>query len=217
MRSGGLTANDWAVVKDYIEILQPLKAATKRLEGRGNSSRFGAIYEVIPVFEYLLHKFKQRYKPYELVNFEATRAPEDHLAINVKAAWAKLNSYYQKLDESPVYYAACCLHPYYRQYCDRAWRDKPAIMEDPYSDDDEGFDEYQRCECERVFSEVGDLLTPRRRKISPQLLAALQCIRTWRGTGAAVAGAVSKSQLNDEQLDQLYELARWEQDDDGDT
>ncbi|KAK1914312.1 hypothetical protein P3342_007558 [Pyrenophora teres f. teres] len=75
-----------AVVKDYIKILQPLKAATKRLEGRGNSSRFGAIYKVIPVFKYLLHKFEQRYKPYELVNFEATRAPEDYLAINAKAA-----------------------------------------------------------------------------------------------------------------------------------
>jgi hypothetical protein len=266
MRSGGLTANDWAVVNDYIEVLQPLKSATKRLEGRGTSGRFGAIYEVLPVFEYLLGEFEQRYKPYELVDYEATGAPEDHLAINLKAAWAKLNGYYQKLDESPVYYAACCLHPYYKQYCDRAWRDKPgwiaranesfqqlwgsyqvsrsprsrprerksnaiddaiaAIMEDLSSDSDEGFDEYQRwrafepkwtktmfespdsnpikywialrpkypnltrlaidiltipassCECERMFSELGDLLTPQRRKISPQLLAALQCIRT---------------------------------------
>jgi hypothetical protein len=305
MRSGGLTANDWAVVKDYIKILQPLKSATKRLEGRGKSGCFGAIYEVIPVFEYLLHEFEQRYKPYELVDYEATGAPEDHFAINLRAAWAKLNDYYQKLDESPVYYTACCLHPYYRQYCDRAWRDKPgwlakanesfqslwstyrvarsprsrprernsnaiddaiaAIMEDPYSDDDEEFDEYQRwrafepkwskpmfespdndpikywialrpkypnlarfaidiltipassCECERVFSEIGDLLAPRRRKISPQLLVALQCIRTWKSTGAAVAGAVSNAQLTDEQLDQLYELARWGQNDDGDT
>jgi hypothetical protein len=73
------------------------------------------------------------------------------------------------------------------------------------------------CECERVFSEIGDLLAPRRRKISPQLLAALQCIRTWKRTGAAVAGAVSYAQLTDEQLDQLYELAWWGQNDDGDT
>jgi hypothetical protein len=118
MRSGGLRANDWAVVKDYIEILQPLKSATKRLEGRGKSGRFGAIYEVIPVFEYLLHEFEQRYKPYELVDYKAIGAPEDHFAINLRAAWAKINDYYQKLDESPVYYTACCLYPYYRQYCD---------------------------------------------------------------------------------------------------
>jgi hypothetical protein len=32
------------------------------------------------------------------------------------------------------------------------------------------------CECERMFSELGDLLEPRRRNLGPQLLAALQCI-----------------------------------------
>jgi hypothetical protein len=33
------------------------------------------------------------------------------------------------------------------------------------------------CECERLFSELRDLLEPRRRKIRAQLLAALQLIR----------------------------------------
>jgi hypothetical protein len=32
------------------------------------------------------------------------------------------------------------------------------------------------CECERLFSELGDLLEPRRRKIGAKLLAALQLI-----------------------------------------
>ena len=86
MRSGGLSANDWAVARDYIEVLQPLRSATKRLEGRGKSGRVGAIYEVLPIFEYLLSELEQRYRPYELVNYEATGAPEDHLAINLKAA-----------------------------------------------------------------------------------------------------------------------------------
>jgi hypothetical protein len=81
-------------VKDYIKILQPLKSATKRLEGRGKSSCFRAIYKVIPVFEYLLHEFKQQFKPYELINYEATGALEDYFAINLRAAWAKLNDYY---------------------------------------------------------------------------------------------------------------------------
>ncbi|PZD23251.1 hypothetical protein A1F96_10416 [Pyrenophora tritici-repentis] len=97
-------------------------------KGRGKSGRFGAIYEVLPVFEYLLGEFEQRYKPYELVNYEATGAPEDHLGINLKAAWGKLNDYYNRLDESAVYYAATTLHPYYKSYCDRAWRDKPSWL-----------------------------------------------------------------------------------------
>jgi hypothetical protein len=34
------------------------------------------------------------------------------------------------------------------------------------------------CECERLFSELGDLLEPKRRAISGELLAALQLIRS---------------------------------------
>ncbi|KAI1562062.1 hypothetical protein PtrEW13061_012153, partial [Pyrenophora tritici-repentis] len=49
-------------------------------------------------------------------------APEDHISINFRAAWEKLNDYYSKLDDSPAYFAACALHPYYRRYCEKAWQ-----------------------------------------------------------------------------------------------
>jgi hypothetical protein len=32
------------------------------------------------------------------------------------------------------------------------------------------------CKCERMFSELSDLLEPCRRAIQPQLLAAIQCV-----------------------------------------
>jgi hypothetical protein len=60
MRSDGLTAADWAVITDYVDVLRPLKIATQRLEGRSRkgdcklNGRFGAIYEVIPTFEQLI-------------------------------------------------------------------------------------------------------------------------------------------------------------------
>jgi hypothetical protein len=57
MRSDGLTAADWAVVTEYIDVLKPLKSATKRLEGRGKDAdgRVGSCrYGAIPVFEYIL-------------------------------------------------------------------------------------------------------------------------------------------------------------------
>jgi hypothetical protein len=41
-------------------VLKPLKATTKRLEGRGNSGRFGTIAEIILVFKYILNYYKQR-------------------------------------------------------------------------------------------------------------------------------------------------------------
>ncbi|KAA8613238.1 hypothetical protein PtrV1_12146, partial [Pyrenophora tritici-repentis] len=100
------------MVADANIMLEPLKEATKRLEARGKAGRFGAIYEVIPVFEAVL-----------------AVAPEDHLPINLRAAWAKLNAYYTKLDESPAYFAATCLHPYYKNYCENSWRDKPSWLE----------------------------------------------------------------------------------------
>ncbi|KAI1522794.1 hypothetical protein PtrSN001C_011708, partial [Pyrenophora tritici-repentis] len=113
----------------YISVLEPLKEATKRLEARGKAGRFGAIYEVIPVFEAVLAVYEQLLKNHESVDYNANSAPEDHLPINLRAAWAKLNAYYTKLDESPAYFAATCLHPYYKNYCENSWRDKPSWLE----------------------------------------------------------------------------------------
>jgi hypothetical protein len=36
-------------------------------------------------------------------------------------------------------------------------------------------------ECERQFSELGDLLEPQQRRLGPQLLAAIQCVRVSPG------------------------------------
>ena len=108
-----------------MEVLKPLKIATERLEGCGKGGHFDAIYEVIPVFEQLLSDYEIRIKQFEDIDWHATGALEDHLAINLRAAWLKANSYYHKLDESPAYYAACVLHPYYKRYCQNSWSDKP--------------------------------------------------------------------------------------------
>ena len=75
------------MVTKYLDVLKPLKSATKRLEGRGESGRFGAIAEIIPIFEYILSYYEQRVKAYEAVDYNAhDKAPEDHLAINLRAA-----------------------------------------------------------------------------------------------------------------------------------
>lgn len=86
MRLGELQAADWAVVTEYQRCLEPLKITTKRLEGRGKhySSNFGAIYKVLPVFEYLLDQLKKLAELYADVVFDIhEEAPEDHLYINL--------------------------------------------------------------------------------------------------------------------------------------
>jgi hypothetical protein len=272
MRSTGLTSADWAVITEYQECLEPLKLATERLEGRGKAGRYGAIYEVIPVFEYVLNTLEARVQHYSHVDFDEVDAPEDHLKINLKAAWAKADNYYTKLDQSPAYYAAVCLHPYYKYYCDNSWINKPEWLNSAKADfqrlwstykpqqpcprqptttlngiDDmigafvrrnggrsgsgaAPDDEYERwkatepswseeqyhgnghpvqywiqmsskypnlsrfaidiltvpassCDCERLFSELGDLLEPRRRALGNHILSTLQLIRSWARAG----------------------------------
>ena len=68
MRSSGLSANDWQVITEYMEVLLPLKEATKRLEGCGKGDAFGAIYEVIPVFEQLLAAFERKLRQFDNVD-----------------------------------------------------------------------------------------------------------------------------------------------------
>jgi hypothetical protein len=240
------------------------------LEGCCKSGRFGAIAEIIPVFEYILNYYEQCTQAYEAVNYNAhNEAPEDHLAINLRVAWVKASEYYTKLDLSPAYYAATILHPYYKTYCEASWSKKPEWLDannrsfcalwaeyntsprvirrpevlssnmdnaidslvDPTTGDDNAAvdDEYERwrwseprtekgtehannpiqywvtlcnrypclsrlaldvlsipassCECERMFSELGDLLEPCQWAIQSQLLAAIQCVRRWRKAG----------------------------------
>ncbi|KAF7568813.1 Dimer-Tnp-hAT domain containing protein [Pyrenophora tritici-repentis] len=291
MRSDGINAHDWQVIAEYIDVLRPLKQATKRLEGRGKSGAFGAIAEVIPVFEYLLGVYEDRLQSYEdVIHDEHTESPEDHLAINLRAALVKAREYYNKLDLSPAYYAATILHPRYKSYLDAAWADKPDWLESSnrkfqhlwaeykslpkprlrpkvrHNDIDDAInsfiepaglteneeDEYEAwkrsepiasegvdpikywvglrdrypslskfaidmlsipgssCECERLFSELGDLLEPRRRSISPQLLAAIQCDRRWIRAGFGSGEVPVKEAISDEEMDAKYGVHKWD-------
>ncbi|KAI1685630.1 Dimer-Tnp-hAT dimerization containing protein [Pyrenophora tritici-repentis] len=292
MRSTGLRAADWAVIAEYQDCLEPLKYATKRLEGRSKDGKYGAIYEVIPVFEYVLSKLEARARPFEHVDFNAhAEAPEDHLNVNLRAAWSKANDYYNKLDDSPAYYAAVCLHPYYKNYCDVAWADKadwltsanasfqqlwaaykPQRARQRYTtapssnnideaiiailsrnnDREAPLDEFERwktqepqwtqeqynadgnpvqywiqllpkyphlaqfaidimtipassSDCERLFSELGDLLEPKRRALGSELLAALQLVRSWVRAGYKPYNC-SEAKLSDEQLSDYHDI-----------
>jgi hypothetical protein len=73
------------------------------------------------MFEYFLNQFKQLDKGFADVDFNELDAPEDHLQINVTAAYAKLLKYYTLLADSPAYYAATILHPYYKYYFINSW------------------------------------------------------------------------------------------------
>ena len=50
---------------------------------------------------------------------------EHHFKFNVNLAWQKLNEYYERLDDTPVYTAALVLHPRYNwAWIQRHWNDR---------------------------------------------------------------------------------------------
>jgi hypothetical protein len=65
-----------------------------------------------------------------------------------------------------------------------------------------------------LFSELGDLLEPKRRKIGAQLLATLQCIRAWTRAGfeRPTPGIVEKLEATRSEtlLEGEYDLCNWE-------
>jgi hypothetical protein len=71
------------------------------------------------------------------------------------------------------------------------------------------------CECERLFSELGDLLEPKRRAINSELLAAFQLIRAWTRAGYNYRnggddnGSDGYNNIDDEELTREYGIHNW--------
>ena len=97
------------------------------LEGRGRSGRNGAIWEVLPTYDWLLSELegiKDRTKDATREEFPLAHAIEDHVEQNVTRGHMKLSKYYELTGKTPVYYAAVVLHPRLKHYCRIAWADK---------------------------------------------------------------------------------------------
>ena len=67
------------------------------------------------------------------------------------------------------------------------------------------------CDCERMFSEIGDLLEPKRRKIGAQLLAAIHCVRAWHRAKFMVSDDFNYYDNDTPTIDEVYSISQWEQ------
>ncbi|KAK6854901.1 hypothetical protein PG995_009089 [Apiospora arundinis] len=114
-----MAAEDWSVIAEYLAILKPLKIATKRLEGRPQEGKFGAVWEVLLTMEWLL-------KHLEEAKLQHKRDEEPYLRIGCKLGWMKLDQYYSHTEDSPAYLAALVLHPAFRwSTVESQWADQP--------------------------------------------------------------------------------------------
>jgi hypothetical protein len=50
----------------------------------------------------------------------------ERFKVNINPCWKKLDEYYSRLDETPLYYAAIAFHlAYRREYFEDRWADRP--------------------------------------------------------------------------------------------
>ena len=124
-----LEDKDWAVLGPFATILQSFEDAVKALEGDGiqrerkggHFESYGNVWDVIVGYEFLLAQLE---KAKAMVN----QYPEpEHFSVNINLGWKKLDEYYNKLDETPIYYTSLALHPAYRWgYFETVWSGRPA-------------------------------------------------------------------------------------------
>jgi hAT family C-terminal dimerisation region len=123
-----LDETDWKVLEIFAELLTVFEDAVKTLEGDGMVRKrkkgwvgsYGNPWDVIIGYEFLLGTL-EKYK-----EMAATFPGPEHFRININLGWDKLEEYYSRLDETPIYYTALALHPAYRwDYFEEQWDNHP--------------------------------------------------------------------------------------------
>ncbi|KAL6405537.1 hAT family dimerization domain protein [Ilyonectria robusta] len=127
------TAVRYKIIQEYNRHKQTvIETVVKTLEGDGHIRRrkqgwtgsYGNIWDVVLGYELLLNTLEE-YKQLA-ANFPDT----EHFRIGINLAWDKLDEYYRRLDETPIYYTAIALHPAYRwDWFDETWAHKPSWVE----------------------------------------------------------------------------------------
>uniref|UniRef100_A0A0D2YDN2 HAT C-terminal dimerisation domain-containing protein n=1 Tax=Fusarium oxysporum (strain Fo5176) TaxID=660025 RepID=A0A0D2YDN2_FUSOF len=119
-----LSNEDWRVLGEVNEILTPLYHQTMRTQGWGKGDSHGRLWEVLrsqaPTFtvaalpEHSQAEYAALDKPPASKISQKSSLPADHRAYiraSINNGWKKLDEYYSKLGESPLFAAAVILHP----------------------------------------------------------------------------------------------------------
>ncbi|KAJ6439221.1 restless-like transposase [Purpureocillium lavendulum] len=124
-----LTVADWNVIDGFIELLEHFENTVLILEGDGQARErarhhfkesYGNITDVVMAYEYLLSKLEEAKEKMDHY------AEPEHFRVNVQLAWEKLNEYYDKLDDTPMYYASLAFHPAFGwNVIEREWETRP--------------------------------------------------------------------------------------------
>lgn len=115
-----LSEKDWDILERLEQALYHFEEATMYLQGRAEKGHHGAVWEVLPVLEYLLSEL-EKLVPHGI----ESKSNKSWQPIEVAAqnAWQKLQKYYEKTDNSHHIFAAAVLfNPAARiEYFNGAW------------------------------------------------------------------------------------------------
>jgi hypothetical protein len=103
-----LTEDDWEVLQHLNEVLGMLKETTLALEGYSTT-----LENVLPAMDFILGQLEQ---------FKSAWKNDTRIASAINNAWAKMDKYYRKTDDTPVYVAALVLDPKNKwAYIEKNW------------------------------------------------------------------------------------------------
>lgn len=119
-----LTGDDWAELEQFHSLLLPLWEMTKRIEGNASDGSHGALWEVLPMMDYILEHLESTAK-------ELQYKPDSYFKTAVDFGHLKMRSYYSRTDLTPAYRAAVVLHPALKfEYFEEKWAENKAWIED---------------------------------------------------------------------------------------
>jgi len=124
-----LKIEDWRVLTETREILQPFYDQTKHYQSRAKNETHGALWEMYLSMELILNEIitsKERYidvsSTYPHPDDDDIMKARKYTRTSLDNYWGKLDDYYKKFDLAPVYTAALVLHPGYKwRYFEKTW------------------------------------------------------------------------------------------------
>lgn len=111
-----ITAAEWRALEIIKNQLEPLFRLTKDLEGNhdlkdgARKASHGALWEVLPVFEFLLSYFEKLEKKAKAGDFDEYPGIQSSITL----AWNTTTSWYKKTDNSLAWTASMVLHPRFK-------------------------------------------------------------------------------------------------------
>jgi len=104
-----------------MQFLQPFRKWQLMLQGYETQ---GALYNVLPAMDELLLHMEDRKATYSALPHDSLC---HYMITAINNAWALLDKYYNKIDETPVYYSAIALQPEMKlQWFQEEWHERPS-------------------------------------------------------------------------------------------